>query len=179
MKRSFVVTLTVFLCLFSTISTKADDFQIDSSSFGKIFLEGGYKGIHEALQESKAHFKRDIALPTQLPPTPFTHHFGRFSDLKGDMNDEFEIEYLNKDSSQNHYVIRVKPVEYRLELKEENIQQFFNLNNGTEAAFSTKPLGMNFLLFENDGWQYMLLVDKRISDIVTPEVLVEIANSVK
>ena len=157
---------------------KADELP-DDYHFEKTLFEIGYKEVYEALQESKAHFQRDIALPTQLPPIPFTHHFGRLTNLEGDMNDGFEIKYLNKNLSQNHYAIRVRPVEYRLEFRQDYIKQYFKLNNGTEAIFSTKPLGMNFLLFENDGWQYMLLVDKRISDIVTTEVLVEIANSIK
>ena len=157
---------------------KADELP-DDYHFEKTLFEIGYKEVYEALQESKAHFQRNIALSTQLPPIPFTHHFGRFSNLDGDMNDGFEIKYINKVSIHNHYSIRVRPVEYRLEFRQDYIQQSFKLKKGTEAIFSTMPLGMNFLLFENDGWQYMLLVDKRISDIVTPEVLVEIANSIK
>jgi len=123
---------------------KADELP-DEHHFEIALFEIGYKEVYNALQESKAHLKRDIALPTQLPPIPFTHHFGRFNNLDGDINDGFEIKYINKDSVQNHYSIRVKPVEYRLEFREDYIKQSFKLNNGPEAIFSTKPLGMNFL----------------------------------
>ena len=34
----------------------------------------------------------------------------------------------------------------------------------------------NVLVFERDNWQYMLSVSKRISDMVAPETLVQIAN---
>lgn len=37
---------------------------------------------------------------------------------------------------------------------------------------------MNFLVFEKDNWQYMLGIDKKILDKVTPEALVDIANSI-
>jgi len=36
---------------------------------------------------------------------------------------------------------------------------------------------MNFLVFEKDNLQYMLGIDKEVSNKVTPEILVKIANS--
>lgn len=39
--------------------------------------------------------------------------------------------------------------------------------------------GFNVLVFERDGWQYMLSIDKRVSDKVTPETLLDIANSIE
>ena len=179
MKSSFALFLTVFLCLYSPVSMKADEPYIGNSDFEKIFLDGGYKDVYKALQESKDHFKRTIVLPTQLPPIAFTHHFGRFSNLDGDLNDGLEITYLNKDFSQNHYMISVKPAEYRLTFRQEHIKQSFKLTDGTKAIFSNRIEGFHLLMFEKDGWQYILSVDKRISDIVTPKVLAEIANSIK
>ncbi|WP_251401586.1 hypothetical protein [Ureibacillus chungkukjangi] len=38
--------------------------------------------------------------------------------------------------------------------------------------------GFNHLVFERGSWQYMLSVDKGVSDKVTPEILVQIANSI-
>lgn len=38
--------------------------------------------------------------------------------------------------------------------------------------------GFNVLAFEREDWQYMLWIDKRVSNKVTPEVLVDIANSI-
>lgn len=42
-----------------------------------------------------------------------------------------------------------------------------------------KPiLGFNLLVFERDNWQYVFSIDKKVSDRVTPEILVQIANSI-
>ena len=122
---------------------------------------------------------REIALPTQLPPLTFTHNFGRFNDSFGVENNQFEVVYLNKELEQNYYSIRIKPVKYKLEFTEEKIAQSLNLNNGSEAIFSTWIDGFNILVFENNNWQYVLSVDKKNSEAVTKEVLVEIANSIK
>ena len=38
--------------------------------------------------------------------------------------------------------------------------------------------GFNVLVFESENWQYMLSINKQVLDKVTPENLVEIANSI-
>ena len=53
----------------------------------------------------------------------------------------------------------------------------FELKNGNEAIYMTIS-GFKVLVFERENWQYTLNVDKRVLDEVTPEVLVEIANSI-
>lgn len=150
-----------------------------SVEFQQSFFELGYKGIHEALVENNNHFKQDIALPVQLPPIAFTHGFGRFSNLDGESNDKLEIVYLNKDVPQNHYKIFVQPVKYRLIFKEDLIDQRLKTNDGNEALYSTKAVrNFNLLVFNKNEFQYILSVDKRISDKVTPELLIEIADSI-
>ncbi|MFJ7937060.1 hypothetical protein ACIQYG_00830 [Peribacillus sp. NPDC096622] len=152
----------------------------DSKEFEKSLSEIGYTSVHQALQDSNKHFNHTISLPIQLPPVPFTHNYGRFNNPKGKINDGFEVEYFNKGLSENHYMIRVRPVENRIKFKKGFIDQTFKLNDGNTAIYSAKASSViNLLIFEKDGWQYMLSVDKRISDKVTSETLVEIANSVK
>lgn len=150
----------------------------DVSPIEKVFLESGYKEVNKALKESKYYFQRDIALPTQVPPVNFTHNFGRISHSFGKENDVFEITFINENLGHNHYQIRVKPVKYKVEFSEEKINQRIKLSDGNEAIYSTK-LPLDLLAFEKDGWQYILLVDKRISKTVTKNVLVDIANSIK
>lgn len=166
-----VLLLTVFP-LISNMNNESDQFQ-------KLYIEIGYKSVHEALFESIDHYNHDIALPIQLPPIAFTHSFGRFNDMEGNENDGFEVEYVNKNLGQNHYMIRVKPVEYGISFRNEQIDQRFLLKNESEAIFSTWIQGFHLFVFEKDGWQYILTVDKRISDRVTAEVLLEIANSIQ
>lgn len=177
MKKSFILMLTVVLFLFVVKEIKADK---EDENFEKVFTDIGYKEVFVAIQEGKDHFRRYLSLPTRLPAVAFTHNFGRLSDLEGKENDELEIKFINKDLPQNHYTIRVKPIEKRMQYEEKHIEQKFKLASGKDALFiSTEVLGFNLLVFEKDGWQYTLSVDKRISDKVTPEVLINIANSIR
>ncbi|RSK28508.1 hypothetical protein EJF36_17440 [Bacillus sp. HMF5848] len=150
-----------------------------SVEFQKSLFDIGFKEVNVAIQESKEHFKKDIALPIQIPPVTFTHSFGRLSNLEGDINDGLEIEYRHKDKPKNHYMIWVKPAKHGLSIIEDHIDQTFTLKDGSKAIYSTKKAkGFNLLIFEKDGWQYILNINKDVSDQNTPENLVEIANSV-
>lgn len=174
--RNLFVIMTISLFWFVAL----EDASADSASFEKIYRNGGYKEIYKALQESEDHFKRKIALPTQLPPIPFTHCLGRLSDLNGNENDQLEIFFINKDSPQNHYSIRIQPIEYGLEFREEQIDEKIKLEDGNQSIYTTTIFsGFNLLVFKKDGWQYILFIDKRNSDKVTKEVLLKIANSIK
>lgn len=53
----------------------------------------------------------------------------------------------------------------------------YELKNGVVANYMT-ILGFNVLVFEIDDWQYMISIDKRVSDKVAPEALLDIANSI-
>ncbi|MDW0117207.1 hypothetical protein QTL97_09680 [Sporosarcina thermotolerans] len=102
------------------------------------------------------------------------------SDLNGNENDQLEIFFINKELPRNHYSILIQPIEYGLEFREEQIEQKNILEDGNESIYTTTVfLGFNLLVFEKDGWQYILSIDKRNSDIVTKEVLLQIANSIK
>lgn len=151
----------------------------DEPAFEEVLLEIGYKEVNKALQESKEHFKRSIALPTEVPPVTFTHSFARFKHSYGKENEQFEVSYLNEHLKQNHYQIRIKPVKYKIEISEKKINQVIKLSDGSEAIYSTHFPLLDLLAFEEDDWQYILLVDKRISKTVTKEVLVNIANTIK
>lgn len=156
-----------------------EDVNASSDPFGEVFIKGGYKEISKVVKESEDHFNSTIALPTQLPPIPFTHSMGRFSDLKGNENDHLELFFINEDLPQNHYFIRIRPIEFGLDIREEQIDQRIKLIEGQQSIYSTTIFsGFNLLVFEKDGWQYILSIDKRVSDIVTRAVLVNIANSI-
>jgi hypothetical protein len=51
------------------------------------------------------------------------------------------------------------------------------LQNGQKAIYMVYLL-FNFFVFEKNNWQYMLGIDNRLSNKMTPEMLVEIANSI-
>ncbi|MCG7344487.1 hypothetical protein MHZ92_10100 [Sporosarcina sp. ACRSL] len=173
--RNLIVMMTIALICFVLL----EEVNADSDSFGEVYIKGGYKEVSKAVQEGEDHFKRKIGLPTQLPPIPFTHSMGRFSDLEGNENDHLEVFFINKDSPQNHFLIRIRPIEYGLEIREEQIERKAILEDGSQSIFTTTAFsGFNLLVLEKEGWQYTLLIDKRISDLVTQEILVSIANSI-
>lgn len=74
----------------------------------------------------------------------------------------------------------VKSLRYKLPIREKSVIKTFVLKNGTVATHITfiTFLGFNLLVFARDNWRYTLNFDKRVSDKVTPEILVEIANSI-
>ncbi|MBS4176980.1 hypothetical protein KHA89_05530 [Bacillus sp. FJAT-49731] len=141
----------------------------------EIYPEIGYKTVEEAIKEFEHHFKQDLKLPLRVPPVSFTHVFGRFNDVEG--NDSFEMEYINEQSSENHFMINVRPVKDKFKIKDREVVKEYMLLNGKDATFISIS-GANLLVFERDNLQYRFSVDKRISDKITPEMLVGIANSI-
>jgi hypothetical protein len=122
-------------------------------------------------------FKQDVKLPLRQPPVAFTHQFGRFSNLEGNINDSMEVKYINDKMPENHYKIGIRPLKNKLVFKDRGNQKVYTLQNGQTAIYMIDIL-FNFFVFEKDNWQYMLGIDKRLSNKVKPEMLVEIANSI-
>ncbi len=103
---------------------------------------------------------------------------GRCNDLDGDRNDHFEVDVTNVHRPQNHYKIDMRLIEQGISMMNHKPNKVFTLENGKKAKYYTKPLnGANMLVFERDEWQYILTIDKRVSETVTSETLVEIANA--
>ncbi|MFS0689029.1 hypothetical protein AB1K89_07295 [Sporosarcina sp. 179-K 8C2 HS] len=175
MTRTIPLLLISFcLFFFLTIYATAND---KPSSYEEIYSEGGYKTVEAALDDFEQHFKQKLKLPLRVPPISFTHHFGRFNDLDGDINDSFEVMFINDQISENHYKINVRPIKNNIPIREKYVVKTFELKNGVIATYMTIS-GFNVLVFEIDDWQYMLSIDKRVSDKVTPETLLDIANSI-
>ncbi|MGE7928424.1 hypothetical protein [Lysinibacillus xylanilyticus] len=175
MDRIFSLCLSSCYLLFSQPS---DAYINDSlSPYEEIYPEIGYKTVEAAASDFERHFHQGLKLPLRVPSISFTHHFGRFNDLEGDMNDFFEVTFINHQLPEHHYKITVRPNEFNLPTKKENIVKNFTLKNGTTAIYM-EISGFNVLSFEREDWQYMLWIDKRVSNKVTPEVLVDIADSI-
>ncbi|MCM3597221.1 hypothetical protein M4D55_15710 [Metabacillus idriensis] len=143
-----------------------------------MYLQSGYGDIYEELQLSKEHFRKNIVLPYRLPPVAFTHSCGRFNDLDGRINDEFEIEYINEAKPHNHYIISVRLIEFGIKFEERHISQTVKLRDGSKAIYSTATDGFNLLAFEKYGFQYILSISKDVTT-VSKEVLAEIADSIR
>ncbi|MGE7688046.1 hypothetical protein ACQKMI_02440 [Lysinibacillus sp. NPDC097214] len=172
---------TVYLFLFSfctffllSLHASAND---KPSPYEEIYPEIGYKSVEEAVNDFEQHFNQKLKLPLRVPPISFTHHFGRFTDSKYEGNDALEVTYINDQLSENHYKIDIRPRKYKLPLREKYVVKTYELKNGIVATYMTIS-GFNVLVFERDNFQYMLSIDKRVSNKVTPETLIDIANSI-
>lgn len=147
-------------------------------SLEKVFDEIGYKPVGEALEGAERHFRQKLKLPIQVPPISFTHHFGRFNDLEDDINDSFEAVWINEASPGHHYKIDVRPIVHKISFSDKRIMEKFTLKDKGEALY-LEIAGFYALVFEMEGWQYVLSIDKLLSDKVPPDILVDIADSIK
>ncbi|MFL0505237.1 hypothetical protein ACH0B5_05750 [Ureibacillus sp. 179-F W5.1 NHS] len=144
----------------------------------EFYPEIGYKTVEAATKDFEKHFKKELKLPLRVPPISFTHQFGRFSNMNGEMNDHFELTMISDQSPQHHYKIEVRPIKYKIPFVK-HISEVFKLKNGSEASYVVGlGIGFNLFVFERDGWQYVLSIDSDVGDKVPPEVLVQIANSI-
>lgn len=175
MNRFISLLLISFSLLFLlSIYASAND---KPRSYEEIYPEVGYTTVEDAVNEFEQHFKQKLKLPLRVPPISFTHQFGRFNDLDGDSNDSLEVIFINEKVSENHYQIIVRPIMNKIPIKEEYVLKTFELKNGIKATYMTIS-GFNALVFESGDWQYMLNIDKRASNKITPETLLDIANSI-
>lgn len=175
MTKTTLFMAICFTLFFSTVyATTSDD---KPSSYEEIYPEIGYKTVEEASDDFERHFNEKLKLPLRVPPLTFTHHFGRFNDSEYEGTETFKVTLINDQIPENHYKIDVRPLKYKLPIREKYVIKTFELKNGTVATYMTFS-GFNLLVFERDSWQYTLNINKRGTDKVTPEILVEIANSI-
>lgn len=177
MNKRILIGLALFTSFFPLNFVSAKD--SDSPQPLEVFLpEIGYKTVEVAVKEFEHHYNKEQKLPLRVPPISFTHHFGRFSDLEGEMNDQLEVVMISDQMPQNHFKIKVRPVEHKMPF-EKYIMNVFKLKNGSEAAYIENPrIGFHLLVFERDDWQYVFSIDRDVADQVTAEVLIDIANSI-
>ena len=143
------------------------------------YLQLGYKSVEEAIKEFENHFNQDVKLPSTEPSIPFSHQFGRFyEDKKFDVNDMLEIHFMDEKSPENHYKIDIRPLKNKTTLKSKPNQTDYTLQDGQKALYLENML-FNALFFDRGNWQYIISIDKRVSDKVNPEELVRIANSIE
>lgn len=138
------------------------------------YREIGYKSVGEALRDFEHHYKQDLQLPLRVPPVIFTHVFARFNE--GDGKDIFEMEFINEQSSKNNFMINVA-VKDSFKILDKEVIKEFRLRGGN-TAYLLSIRGTILLVFEKDNLQYRFSVDKRMSEKITPEILVQIANSI-
>ena len=176
-KPLLLVLFGILFCglYYGTVNAKPND---TPQSFEELFTEVGYKSVADALDDFEHHFNQELKLPTRVPPISFTHYFGRFSNLDGEINDTLEVKFISDQLPDNHFKIDVRPIQHKITF-EKYKSKIYKLKNGTNAKYiDDLKVGFNLLVFERDNWQYMFSIDADVSDKVTPEILVQIANSI-
>ncbi|MEO4052774.1 hypothetical protein [Solibacillus sp. CAU 1738] len=147
--------------------------QFQPRTIEESYLEIGYKSVGEALRDYEHHYKEELQLPLRVPPVVYTHVFART--IEGDKGDLFEMEFINEKSNKNKFLISVAPKD-SFEILDKEVINEFKLKNGNTAYLL--DIGRAILLiFEKDNLQYRFGIDKRISEKITSETLVQIANS--
>lgn len=153
-------------------------------SFEQTYYDAGFKTIQESLTECEHLFQREIKLPKIEPPVKFTHRFGKCNYVKEDglsvNNNHYEVEYLDQNKGENHFMVRVYPIKNQIKVfpRSSDTIQTYSLSDGSKAIFGTTPGKMfNVLVFEKEGWYYMLSSVRRL-EMITGDVLVQVANSI-
>jgi hypothetical protein len=173
--------ISFFITILLTLSLQSHHLVFSNGIGGQphedVYREIGYTTVDIAAKEFENHFKQSFKLPLRVPPISFTHVMGRFNDLNGNENDSLEVKYINEKNPDNHYKITLRPIQHKLQYKNEEIKKVIKLKDGSEAAYLDHS-GFNVLVFERDSWQYMLSINKKASDMMLPGTLVQIANSI-
>ncbi|MFF2755851.1 DUF4367 domain-containing protein [Psychrobacillus sp. NPDC058041] len=93
-----------------------------------------------------------------------------------DGGDIFEMEFINEQSSVNNFMINVA-VKDSFKILDKEVIKEFRLKGGN-TAYLLSIGDANLLVFEKDNLQYRFSIDKRMSEKIPPEILVQIANSI-
>lgn len=153
--------------------------------FEKGFIENGYQSIDDAVCQCENHFNRKIDLPVVLLPVAFTHAFAQCSINKTNpFNDQLDIDYLTDSrilKQNNHFKINIRLYKEgdTDHIRKIDVIRKYTLETGITAVYGTMFSGrVKALVFEKNGWQYLFGIDKGMEDRITPDMLVQVANSI-
>ncbi|MGX9134807.1 carbon monoxide dehydrogenase [Rummeliibacillus sp. JY-2-4R] len=148
---------------------------IPPPSFEDKFAEGGYTSVGESVKEFENHMKCEVSLPEVIPSISFTHKFGRFDDgTEYNRYNELQIRFVHKDVSENIFKMDIRPIKDKLNFEGKE----YTLSDGSKGIYF-EDYQFNFFVFEKNNLQYLLGIHKKLSNTVTPDIFVRIANSVK
>ncbi|WP_419179345.1 hypothetical protein [Gottfriedia acidiceleris] len=173
--NKFIILLFIFFALFNGKVHANSNYK--TRTIEESYSNLGYVSVDEAVKAFEQHFGQNLELPLRVPPIPFTHVFGRFNDLEGEQNDSFDMEFISEESSGIHFFINVKLAKYRMKIFDRDVVRVYKLNNGEKATYMNIR-GANLLVFERGNFHYLFSANKKVSEKVTPEILVQIANSI-
>ncbi|MED3799217.1 carbon monoxide dehydrogenase [Lysinibacillus capsici] len=143
-------------------------------TFEEKFDEAGYQSVEAAVKEFEQHYSK-VKLPTVLPPFSITHKFGRFyKDPLYGMNDSLNILYVHNEMKQHIFNIDIRPIQPKVSFS----GKAYTLQDGRQGIYFEHLL-FNFFVFEERNLQYLLGIYKDSTNQETPNLFVQIANSIK
>lgn len=173
--------LTLFVILLTSISTAYAQPNDEPPSYEEMYKESGFTNPNKAIGQFEGHYNKVLELPLRVPALAFTHQVGKFNNLEGDTNDTLEILFVSNRTPENHYKINVRHYKNAIKINERQLVDTYKLADGSIASYIKigPPSQVQFfaLVFQKDEWQYILSIDKRVTDTVTSDVLVRIANT--
>ena len=173
MKKITLLLLFVF-CLFIETSdgTVFANSKETTPYFEDHSVRVGYKTVDEAVSEFEKSCDCVVKLPTMIPDLQFTHEFGAFyKDHKDRQKDLLQIRFVNREQKNNIFKIDVRPNIVSYEGKE------YTLQDGSKGIYVEHHI-FHVFVFEKNNLQYIVRIDKNVSDIDPSKVLMDIANSV-
>jgi len=133
----------------------------------------GYKTVNEAVKDFEAHCKCEVKLPTEIPDIGFTHEFGAFyGEQKNGMKNLLEIRFVSRKMRDNIFKIDIRSDKSDFEGQEHTLQ------DGTKGIYFENPI-FDFFAFEKNNLQYLISIGKKVQNIETPKVLIDVANSIE
>ncbi|WP_342443439.1 carbon monoxide dehydrogenase [Lysinibacillus sp. FSL K6-0075] len=143
-------------------------------TFEEKFDEAGYQSVEAAVKEFEQYYTK-VKLPTVLPPFSITHKFGRFyKDHEDGINDALNLLYVHNEMKQHIFKIDIRPIQQKLSFS----GKAYTLQDGSQGIYFEHRL-FNFFVFEENHLQYLLSIYKDVTNHETPNLFVQIANSVK
>ena len=146
--------------------------QNEIPSFEENFKEAGFTSVEEAVAEFENNFNCKVELPKMVPPISFTHQFGRFfEDKRFKLNDNLGIMFVNKDHRKIIFKIDIRPANNKITFDGKE----YVLQYGGKGIYLESD-HFNFYVFEKNKLQYLMGIHHEMADVVTPNVLVQIAR---
>lgn len=142
----------------------------------EVYIDNGFTEVIDAVKKAEQFYKGEIELPTRLPPISFTHVLGRFND--GVEVPRLEITYLDENSGYIRYKILITKVpEYRL--NPSNVPEKIELGDGNEILYYNKQKWLDTFIVEKKGFEYSYVIDKKSSNKISVDGIVEIIKSMR
>jgi len=170
--RKIYVLLFVFLFIGSSNLVHAEDKatkQGSSYDVKKLYLDNGFTEVNEAIKKTEDLLKKNLELPTRVPPITFTHIVGSFSSASGGPN--LEISYLDENSPRTRFKILVSKTppssNDSKKIRLDNELLYYNHSDFDVFVIEKKELG------------YTFMIDKESSKKITMDGVVKIVNSME